>query len=180
MESQKVALDRIEAEIAELKRQYDLFFQGIRRTEPAEERKTLEWMIRRMGQRRIPNTSDQFRLHGLQSRFHSLANLWIRMVRDLEEGRLTRDASGSLVRTAGGGEGPVNREHLEQVVEQIRSARSECGMGTDAEAMESLRRVLTERAKEIAEKSGGKTVIFRVSVEDGKPKVKAGVAKGTS
>lgn len=175
MESLKAALDRIEADILEVKRQYDLFFQGTRRAEPTEERRILEWMIRRMGQRKIPNTSDQFRFHGLQSRFHSLANLWTRMARDLEEGRLTRDASGSLVRAGAGGEGPVDRDHLEQVVEQIRSARAECGMGTDAEAAEALRRMLTERAKEIAEKAGGKKVVFRVSVEDGKPKVKAGL-----
>lgn len=175
MESLKVALDRIEADIAELKRQYDLFFQGLRRAEPTEERRILEWMVRRMGQRKMTNTSEQFRFHGLQSRFHSLANLWTRMVRDLEEGRLTRDASGSLVRAAAGGEGAVDRHHLEQVVEQIRSARTECGLGTDADEMESLRRMLTERAKEIAEKSGGKKVTFRVSVEGGKPKVKAGV-----
>lgn len=175
MESLKVALDRIEADIAEVKRQYDLFFQGIRRVEPAEERRILGWMVRRIGQRRIPNTSDQFRFTTLQGRFHSLSNLWSRMVRDLEEGRLTRDASGSLVRPAAGSEVPVEKDHLEQVVEQIRSARTECGLRTDAEDVDSLRRMLTERARVIAEKSGGKKVIFRVTVEGGKPKVKAGV-----
>jgi hypothetical protein len=175
VESLKVALDRIEADISEVKRQYDLFFQGIRRAEPAEERRILEWMVRRMGQRRMSNTADQFRFNGLQSRFHSLANLWTRMVRDLEEGRLTRDASGSLVRAAAGGGDPVDRDHLEQVVEQIRCARAECGMGTDAEDVASLRRTLAERAREIAEKSAGKKVIFRVTVEGGKPKVKAGL-----
>lgn len=174
MESLKVALDRIEADIAEVKRQYDLFFQGIRRAEPTEERRILEWMVRRIGQRRIPNTSDQFRFTTLQGRFHSLSNLWTRMVRDLEVGRLTRDAAGTLVRPAPRAESPVEKDHLEQVVEQIRSARTECGMRTDAEDLDSLRRMLTERAREIAGKTGGKKVTFRVTVEDGKPKVKAG------
>lgn len=173
MESLKVALDRIEADIVELKRQYDLFFQGNRRSEPIEERRILEWMVRRMGQRRIPNTSDQFRFNTLQGRFHSLANLWTRMVRDLEEGRLARDASGA-VRVEPGEEAPVDREHLASVVEQIRKARSECGMGTDPEEAESLRRMLIDRAREIAGKSGGRKVEFRVSVENGKPKVRAG------
>ena len=88
----KNALDRIEADLNELKRQYDLFFQGIRRIEPQEERKVLGWMIHRMGQRKLPNTSDQFRFSSLQNRFNSYSRLWIRMIRDLEEGRLTRDS----------------------------------------------------------------------------------------
>lgn len=173
MESLKVALDRIEADIVELKRQYDLFFQGNRRTEPSEERRILEWMVRRMGQRKIPNTSDQFRFNTLQGRFHALATLWTRMVRDIEEGRLARDASGA-VRVQVREEAPVDREHLASVVEQIRQARTECGMRTDPADAESLRRMLLDRAREIAGKSGARKVEFRVSVENGKPKVRAG------
>lgn len=175
MESLKVALDRIEADTVELKRQYDLFFQGNRRTEPSDERRILEWMLRRMGQRKITNTSDQFRFNALQGRFHSLASLWSRMVRDLEEGRLTRDASG-VVRVQTREEAPVDREHLSSVVEQIQKARSECGMPTDPAEAESLRRTLIDRAREIAGKSGAKKVEFRVTVENGKPKVRAGKA----
>lgn len=174
MKSLKAALDRIESDIGELKRQYELFFQGSRRTEPSEERRTLEWMVRRMGQRKIPNTSDQFRFISLQGRFQTLANLWTRMVRDLEEGRLSRDATGAVVRARSQENHPVDREHLEAVVEQIRMARTECGMPTGPEDTESLRRTLLERARQIAEKSGAGKVEFRVSVEDGKPKVRAG------
>ena len=82
----KEMLDRIEAEIAGVKRQYDLFFQGIRRSDPSDKRREVEETVRRMGQRKIVNSNDQFRFHGLQSRFYSLSNLWARMVRDLEEG----------------------------------------------------------------------------------------------
>ncbi len=170
----KTALDRIETDITELKRQYELFFQGNRRTEPAEERRILEWMVRRMGQRRIPNTSDQFRFSALQGRYFALSNLWSRMVRDLEEGRLSRDASGTVVRTGPADSGPVDREHLETVVEQIRMARTECGLPTGPEETEALRRTLLDRARQFAEKSGAGKVEFRVCVEDGKPKVRAG------
>ena len=121
----KDELDRIENEIDGVKRQYDLFFQGNRRSEPVEERRNVEWMVRRMGQRRIINTSDQFRFHGLQSRFYSLSNLWARMIRDLEEGRLSRDAAGTLVRQDAAGESPVEPSHLDQVMDQLKTARKE-------------------------------------------------------
>lgn len=171
----KDALDKIEKDLVELKRQYDLFFQGVRRTEPQEERKVLEWMVKRLGQRKLPNTLDQFRFGSLQSRFFSYSNLWIRMVRDLEEGRLARDSRGNLVRTKGLGGDPVPPDHLDHVLEQWKNARRECGISTDEKDLDSLREMLRSRAAEIAEKSGARRVEFRVTIEEGKPKVKAGL-----
>jgi hypothetical protein len=170
----KIALDRIEADLVELEHQYKLFFQGVRRTEPQEERRILEWMVRRMGQRKITNTADQFRFHSLQGRFYSYTNLWTRMTRDLEEGRIERDARGNIVRTKTLHGEPVPPEHLDQVLDQLRCARQECGIPTEENDLDSLREMLRSRAAEIAEKSGAKQVEFRVTIEGGKPKVKAG------
>jgi len=171
----KDALDRIETDLADLKRQYDLFFQGVRRSEPQEERRILEWMVRRLGQRKIPNTTDQFRFSGLQSRFHSYSNLWTRMVRDLEEGRLFRDTQGTLVRTKSLPAEPVTPDHLDRVIEQLKNARQECGIATEEKEVDSLREMLKSRAAEIAGNSGARRVEFRVTIEGGKPKVKAGL-----
>lgn len=173
MDTIKDELDRIEGEIEGLKRQYDLFLQGNRRAEPLEERRNVEWMVRRMGQRRIINTSDQFRFHGLQSRFYSLSNLWARMIRDMEEGRLSRDTAGTLVRQAAPGESPVDPSHLDQVLDQLKTARKDCGLPAGDADIAAIRQTLSERAGEIVKKSGAKKVEFRVSVEGGKPKVKA-------
>ncbi len=171
----KDALDRIEKDLAELKRQYDLFFQGVRRTEPQDERKVAEWMVKRLGQRKLPNTEDQFRFNSLQSRFFSYTNLWIRMVRDMEEGRLARDSRGNLVRTKAPAAEPVPPDHLEKVLEQLRDARRECGITTETKDLHSLREMLRSRAAEIAGRSGDRQVEFRVTIEGGKPKVKAGL-----
>lgn len=173
----KELLDRIEAEIAGVKRQYDLFFQGVRRSEPSEKRRELEETVRRMGQRKIVNSNDQFRFHGLQSRFYSLCNLWMRMVRDMEEGRLRRDPLGALVRGPGPAPAPdpVDPAHLDSVIEDLVEARKAYGLPVGESAdLSAAREVLRTRAREIAGKSGGK-VRFRIVVEEGKPKVKARV-----
>lgn len=171
----KDALDRIEKDLGELKRQYDLFFQGVRRTEPQDERKSVEWMVKRLGQRKLPNTLDQFRFNSLQSKFFAYTNLWIRMVRDMEEGRLARDTRGNLVRTKARAGEPVPPDHLDRVLEQLRDARRECGLSTDTKDLDSLREMLRSRAAEIAGRSGDRQVEFRVTIEGGKPKVKAGL-----
>jgi len=164
----KNALDRIEADLNELRRQYDLFFQGIRRIEPQEERKVLGWMVHRMGQRKLPNTSDQFRFSSLQNRFNSYSRLWIRMIRDL------RDSGGKITRRAPLSEETIPPDQLEQVLEQLKSARQECGMTTEEKDLNALREMLRARAAEIAGKSGARRVEFRVTIEGGKPKIKAG------
>ncbi|MDH3237674.1 MAG: hypothetical protein OEM47_03965 [Deltaproteobacteria bacterium] len=170
----KNALDNIEADLNELKRQYDLFFQGTRRTEPQEERRILGWMVSRMGQRKLPNTSDQFRFSSLQNRFHSYSNLWTRMIRDLEEGRLTRDSVGKIARATPLDKETIPPDQLDQVLEQLKSARQECGITTEEKDLDALREILKTRAAEIAGKSGARRVEFRVTIEGGKPKIKAG------
>lgn len=172
-EDLKELLDRIEADIAEVKRQYDLFFQGARRQEPSEPRRELEETVRRMGQRRINNSNDQFRFNNLQSRFYSFSNLWIRTVRDLEEGRLLRDRSGILVRAAAVPRDPVDPDHLERVLREFLAARRACGLSTEDDDLARAREILLARARAIAGKSGTRKVEFRVSVEEGKPKIKA-------
>jgi hypothetical protein len=169
----KETLDQIEAEIANVKRQYDLFFQGIRRSEPSDKRKEVEETIRRMGQRKIVNTNDQFRFNNLQTRFYSFTNLWLRMVRDLEEGRLIRDPSGALVHGRSPASDPVEPAHLDQVIGELMEARRSCGLPAGEEDLSATREALLARAREIAGKSGANKVEFRISVEEGKPKIKA-------
>jgi len=171
----KDTLDRIEAEIASIKRLYDLFFQGVRRSEPSDKRREVEETIRRMGQRKIINTNDQFRFNNLQTRFYSFSNLWARMIRELEEGRLTRDSSGVLVRGTSSASDPVDSAHLDQVIGELMEARKACGLSAGEEDLSATREALLARAREIAGKSGARKVEFRISVEEGKPKVKAQV-----
>lgn len=169
----KGLLDQIEAKIAETRRQYDLFFQGVRRSEPSDKRREIEEAVRRMGQRKIINSNDQFRFNNLQYRFYSFSNLWARMVRDLEEGRLSRDATGAVVRAAPPPREPVDAAHIDRVIEELVEARKACGLPAGEEDLSNTRETLLARAREIASKSGARNVEFRISVEEGKPKVKA-------
>jgi hypothetical protein len=173
MDDAKAMLDQLEAALADLKHQYDQFFGGKRRGEPTRERKALETKILSWSRRAIVNNSDQMRFNNLSGRFWSYANLWSRMLRDLEEGRLRRGPSDAVPPAASGAEAPVDREHLERVAAELLSARRACGIGGDAAEGAALRDTLYARAMEISSSAGGKKVEFRVAVEDGKPKVKA-------
>jgi hypothetical protein len=172
----KTMLDRMEADLAALKQQYDLFFQGGRRGEPTKERKELEGKILALSRRSIINSSDQLRFSNLQGKYWSFTNLWTRILRDLEEGRLRRDQAGAITRIGTEKPAPAaafDTGHIDRVAQELMEARRTCGLSVDPSELARLRDTLQARAAEISATAGGKKVEFHVSVEDGKPKVKA-------
>jgi hypothetical protein len=176
----KGVLERLDRELDDLRHQYELFFSGGRKSEPTRDRTDFETALRKHGQRAFVNTQDQFRFNSIQARYYSFANHWTRTVRDMEEGRLARDAKGRLARPAPPARGaadridPIDPAHLEEAAFSLASARSECGLpGGNLADLDGLKNALLSRAREIAERADGKQVEFRISVEDGKPKIKA-------
>ena len=198
MDDLKNSLGQLEAELVELKNQYDFFFQGGRRGEPTRERKELESKLLALSRRAMVKSSDQHRFSNLQGKFWSHVNLWARIVRDFEEGRIRRDKTGALTRVGVGQSmeiksaepkptapdtGPktaattpaptANTEHLDLAAKELLEARKKCGMQADPSELASLRNALELRAKELSASAGGKKVEFHVTVEEGKPKIKA-------
>ena len=169
----KEMLDRLERDLAALKHEYDIFFNGKRRAEPMKERKELETKLLVGSRRTIVGNADQLRFNNLSGRYWTYANLWTRTVRDLEEGRMHRDAGGNVKRGSRERRKPVDREHVARTAEALLEARRSCGMPGDPSDIPSLRDTLYARALEISASAGGKKVEFLVSVEKGKPKVKA-------
>ena len=163
-------LNRLELDLAALKHEYDLFFNGKRRAEPMKERKELETKLLVGSRRTIVGNADQLRFNNLSGRYWTYANLWTRTVRDLEEGRMHRDSGGNVRRVSGE---PVDREQIDRTAEALLEARRSCGLAGDPSDIPSLRETLYARALEISASAGGKKVEFVVSVEGGKPKVKA-------
>jgi hypothetical protein len=169
----KVMLDQLELDLVALKHEYDLFFNGKRRAEPMKERKELETKVLVGSRRTIVGNADQLRFNNLSGRYWTYANLWTRTVRDLEEGRMHRDTGGNVQRTSVERKEPVDREHIDRAAEALLEARRSCGLAADLSDLPSLRETLYARALEISASGGGKKVEFVVSVEGGKPKVKA-------
>jgi hypothetical protein len=169
----KEMLNRMELDLVTLKHEYDLFLNGKRRAEPMKERKELEAKFLVGSRRAIVGNADQLRFNNLSGRYWAYANLWTRTVRDLEEGRMRRDTGGSVRRVVGERRDPVDREHVDRAAEALLEARRSCGLAGDPSDIPSLRDMLYARALEISASAGGKKVEFLVSVEGGKPKVKA-------
>ena len=82
-----VKLNQGEAQLARLKRAYELWFRGVEDGEPVALRKEFEVMMTAMRQIRPPANAHRQRFDNLVHRFNSLRNLWRRQSRNKEEGR---------------------------------------------------------------------------------------------
>ena len=82
------AINRIEVGIRQLKTQYDMYFAGAAPRQPFEVRKELEILIESTGKTRMQRFADRFRYNALASKYQTMTELWNKMIRAKEEGRL--------------------------------------------------------------------------------------------
>ena len=79
-------LERLDVGIRQLKVQYDMFHAGALQREPFELRARIEAIIKKYSQRPVGKYAQRFRFNALVGRFNSLAELWGKRVRSMEEG----------------------------------------------------------------------------------------------
>jgi len=83
--------EALEAELEELKVKYEMYFLGVERLEPARIRDDLKRKIARLKTAFTRNTGLRFRIQSLHARYLSYERLWLRAVREKEEGTYRRD-----------------------------------------------------------------------------------------
>ena len=82
-------LDKMMAELEQLRRQFELYFMGIEKRQPIREREQVSRRIK--GFQPGNNTVERFRAQGLQQRLMTLERYWNRTLKAIEEGRYERD-----------------------------------------------------------------------------------------
>lgn len=186
-------LANVETRLRDLIREWERYFAGDRRVPPVKERDSMARWMRTMSESGTPlRSAEAFRLGQLQQRFATYSQLWERMLREREEGRVVRpvvpgaggadsatspqsssssaSANAPRTETVHQGEDDLYRTYLEA----RRSLGQEARVSRKAfEAqIESQRQRLRERM--------GKDVQFRVVVEGGKVKISARRSTGES
>ena len=81
-------LNKIEIGIRQLKLQYDMFFAGVSPRQPHEIRKGLEILIKVLGDSPMQRFADRYRYNSLAAKYQTMVELWNKMLRAKEEGRL--------------------------------------------------------------------------------------------
>ncbi len=88
----KAMVEAMESEIAELRRQFDLYFQGIERRPPVEAWEDLKKRVPRM---RVEagrwRTAEKFRANTAYQKFLTFDRMWAREMKAIEDGTSRRD-----------------------------------------------------------------------------------------
>ncbi len=194
-------LSKIEIGIRQLKIQYDMFFSGAMPRQPYEVRKELETLIKRLGDMPMQRFADRYRYNSLATRYQSLVELWAKMLRAKEEGRLRPGRAGfqppparvQAAPAAAGGEGGGPREFFTSSLSDPAADDASCralykkfqeaaGMsgveGPGRVSYNQFLKQITAKTRAIREKAGCEDVTYSVLIKGSGVTLKAVPGKG--
>jgi len=156
-------------------RKWEMYFSGVERLPPQDERKRINRRIRLLAEQTVNRRAEQFRIEQLQHRFMTYSQNWERMLREREEGRAAQSLTDHDLRrpvaTNDTAEGSVDKAEEGSLFDRYRTAKSERGLdiGVDRKIFD---RQIAEQRKKIEERLGRK-VRFDVQIENDKVRVVA-------
>jgi hypothetical protein len=199
----KAMVEALESEIAELRRQFDLYFQGIERRPPVENWEDLKKRVPRM---RIEagrwRTAEKFRANTAYQKFLTLDRMWAREMKAIEDGTSRRDrfkvarmraadeaapaaapaANGAPKSAPAGVESPARRAPPPAAGGEDEKMRrlyavymlAKKRTGEDLKlSFEGLKKQLEKQIPAIKQKHGCNNVDFKVVLKNGKAILKA-------
>jgi hypothetical protein len=178
-------LNKLEDDIRRLKVEYEIYFNGSSPRPPHDTLYRVETTVKRYSSDQSKlNFSQRYRFTSLVQKFAVNNQLWRRKLQEKEEGRsltgVPRRAAGQ--RAADGVVRVVcsNPEaEPEKVAELLRAMEEAKNRAHEPEKLDAaaFQKLILSRTQQIKTKLGCDKVLFSVSVEDGKAKLKAAKAE---
>lgn len=176
----------LDRQLNELITKYEQYFIGLEKREPLLLLAEVEKQIRRYTGVPINNTMHKHRFTMLVARFNTYREHWNRILKLMEEGKYSRDR---FIRDLHNRQrlkpekkaaeaAPVDiYSDLERIVREYREARLSCNLSADKITSELIAETINKQRPLLAAKLGSDDLSFRVVVENGRPKLKAGLRK---
>jgi hypothetical protein len=176
----------LDKKLSELITRYEQYFIGLEKREPLQLLGDVERMVRRYTGTPINNTMYKHRFTMLVARLNTYREHWNRILKLMEEGRYSRDRfiSDLHLRQKGVIEkrppetGQVSADlDLDRLVHEFCEARRACHLPVDNITRELVAATIEKQRPTLVAKLGTENFVLRVVVEDGKPKLKAGLRR---
>ena len=173
-------LDLLEKSITALKLDYERFFSGDVKVPPLPARKSVEQVLRRIGNAPVEKVAERFRLQALQSRFTAFSDLWEKRLLAREEGRgpVRLASRARLVEPgapppAGDASAPGSvkgsgRGDLRSLFERYCAARVAAGEDVSRLRYDRFEELVKKQAADIRKATGATRLAFDVQTRDGK------------
>ena len=173
-------LDLLERSVTSLKLDYERFFSGDLRVPPMPARKSVEQVLRRIGNLAVEKAAERFRLQTIQGRFTALSELWEKRILAREEGRRpVRISARQLSPERPAPARPADaappasvkgsgRVDLKALFDRYCAARAAAGEDTSRLRYDRFEELVKKQAAEIRRVTGATRLAFDVQTRDGK------------
>jgi len=173
LEATEDQIEKLAAKLAQLCREYEQYFLGLRPREPTPLRGEVRAMIARLSERKLVNTAVKFRLGTLSSRYQAMLRRWEETLRRIDAGCYERHQFRAALHVqAGPGHtrNPAVSESANTLFRHYRDARLACGQSTRGLSSNHLSRSLEAERRKLRERFGADSEFqFRVAILDGHP-----------
>lgn len=176
-------LTLLERQLATLIIRYEQYFIGMEKREPLQLVAEVETLVRRYAGTAINNTMYKHKYIMLTARFSTYREHWNRILRLIEEGRYSRDRFkcdlrqrqrlSGMALTKEPVQHPVHDYELDRIFQELREARRACHLPVEKLTREMVAATIEKCKPALIARLGTDDLVFRVVVEDGKPKIKA-------
>lgn len=177
-------LKELEHKLHRLKIEYEQYFLGALRREPAVLRGEVQRVITRYVNEPPRNAGQKFKLNSLCARFQAYRNMWGRILREIEAGTYKRQRFKANLHedppsepAAPASESTGAASGVDRLFEALVRARRQTGEGTEGLDRSSFERLVQQQSRALRESHGADKVRFRVVIEGKRAKLKASVGK---
>ena len=177
---------KLDQQLKELICKYEQYFIGLEKREPLTLLSEVEKMVRRYTGTPINNTMHKHRFTMLVARLNTYREHWNRILKLMEDGKYSRDRfisdlhkrqSVKPQNSAAEQTTADTQPELDRILNEFREARTACNLPTDKITRALIAETIEKQKPLLAAKLGSEDLVFRVVVENGKPKLKAGLRK---
>ena len=177
-------IHNFDIKVKRLKLEYEKYFLGSRPNEPVQLRSEVKKLHLVISNTRIQNTALRFRFNSINSRFQAFRRQWDETCRQIDAGTYKRhvfkanlrDREKQAPERPSRARGESSNEKVDRLLGAYQEALSATGANPKGVTREKLQRVIDKQEAAIKKKLGCDEVAFRVVVQDGKVKLKAGAA----
>jgi len=175
-------LDHLEAELTELRLEYEQYFAGVIPLAPEKMHARIKHTMRRLRKAPFRNSALNYRLRAIEQRYQTFNNYWQRVLKQRDEGKYFKDVFKANLRERlaeqdARAQSDVGRaEHSMRALFEAYRAALEKQTGRPKElSFDAFQKSLVTRAKDFKQKHPDKKLAFKVVVKDGKVMMQARV-----
>jgi hypothetical protein len=177
----------LEQQLKDLIIRYEQYFVGLEKREPLLLLASIEKLVRRYANVPINNTMYKHKYTMLVARLNTYREHWNRILRLIEEGKYSRDRFIRDLHLRQNDKAPAHHEEhpkqqlhvpeLDRIFFELREARKACHLPVGNLSIEMVSATIEKSKAALVARLGTTDLVFRVVVEDGKPKIKASQRK---